>query len=595
MNVSDLILDFLAAQKVDRVFLMTGGHVSFLLDHLWGRTDIGYVCVAHEQAAAMAADGFSRMRPESIGVAVATSGPGAANLLTGIGCSWFDSIPALFLTGQVNSYESRGQRQVRQIGFQEMDIIGMARPITKWAATVDAPENILWHLEKAVHVAKSGRPGPVLLDIPMDFQRQDVDPDKLPHYQPEGEAAEVPADLDALVRRCAELLQRAERPAILAGGGVRNAQATGELRELAERLRMPVCLSMNGIDAFPHDHPNYAGFIGVYGNRGGNFTLANSDLILAVGSRLDSRQTGVDTSKFARFAKKIVVDIDARELGARFQPDIAVPCHARVFLRALLEALPREAGPDRTPWLARVARWREKYPPCPPEYRNTAAINPYLFLKALSARLGPEDTVVLDTGQNMVWGTQVLQPRGNMRMWTAGGMSPMGYSFPAAMGAGFAKPLGRAVCVIGDGGMQINIQELETVKRHGLPLSIIVINNGSLGLIRQFQDDYLGSRYVGSTTSHGYTTPDFVKVAEAYGIPALRITRPDQVAGGLERALSAAGPMLLDVQVEKGCNVIPKALMQHPMEDQFPYIELVEFLEQMIVEPIDPATYRIKS
>jgi len=242
-----------------------------------------------------------------------------------------------------------------------------------------------------------------------------------------------------------------------------------------------------------------------------------------------------------------------------------------------------------------VARWREKYPPCPPEYRNTAAINPYLFLEALSARLGPEDTVVLDTGQNMVWGTQVLQPRGNMRMWTAGGMSPMGYSFPAAMGAGFAKPLGRAVCVIGDGGMQINIQELETVKRHGLPLSIIVINNGSLGLIRQFQDDYLGSRYVGSTTSHGYTTPDFVKVAEAYGIPALRITRPDQVAGGLERALSAAGPMLLDVQVEKGCNVIPKALMQHPMEDQFPYIELAEFLEQMIVEPIDPATYRIKS
>ncbi|MCM0756027.1 thiamine pyrophosphate-binding protein [Desulfovibrio aminophilus] len=593
MNVSDLILDFLVARKVSHIFMMTGGHVSFLLDRLSARDDIGYVCVAHEQAGAMAADGFSRMRPESIGVAIATSGPGAANMLTGIGCSWFDSIPALFITGQVNTYESRGERQVRQIGFQEMDIIGMARPITKWAATLDAPENILLYLEKAVHIAKSGRPGPVLLDIPMNFQRQDVDPASLPHYVPEEEPSPAGADIASQVAATVELLRRARRPALLAGGGVRNASATGELRRLAERAQAPVCLSMNGIDAFPHDHPNYGGFIGVYGNRGGNFTLANCDLLLAVGTRLDSRQTGVDTSKFARFAKKVVVDVDPCELGARFAPDVAVSCDAKVFLKAVLEQLP--PAQDRGDWLGQVARWREKYPPCPPECRGSQDINPYEFLEVLSSRLGPRDTVVLDTGQNMVWGTQVLQPRAEMRMWTAGGMSPMGYSFPAAMGASLARPDGRSICLIGDGGMQINVQELETVRRLNPPLSVIVINNNSLGLIRQFQDDYLGSRHVGATDRNGYTAPDFVRVAEAYGLPALRITRREEVEAGVEKALRTAGPMLLDVRIPGGCNVIPKALMQHPMEDQYPYIPLDEFLEQMIVEPLDPGTYRIGS
>jgi Thiamine pyrophosphate-requiring enzymes [acetolactate synthase, pyruvate dehydrogenase (cytochrome), glyoxylate carboligase, phosphonopyruvate decarboxylase] len=593
MNVSDVILDFLVEQKVSEVFLMTGGHVAFLLDRLHGREDIGYVCVAHEQAAAMAADGFSRIRPDSIGVAIATSGPGATNLLTGVGCSWFDSIPCLFITGQVNTYESKGNKEVRQIGFQEMDIVSMAKPITKWAATVDSPEKILWYLEKALHVAKSGRPGPVLLDIPMNFQRQDIDLATIEHYTPPATEAEDPQPLSEQISQCLELIKSAKRPTILSGGGVRNAGATESLRALAERINAPVCVSMNGVDTFPHNHPNYAGFIGVYGNRGGNLTLANSDLVIAVGSRLDSRQTGVDTSKFARFAKKIVVDIDPKELGSRFTPTIALSCDAKDFLDRILEGIDFPVH-ERSDWLARVGAWRTQYPPCPPQYRDTSYVNPYMFLEALSDKLGPDDMIVLDTGQNMVWGTQILHPRERIRMWTAGGMSPMGYSFPAAMGASFANPKGRSICVIGDGGMQINIQELETIKRHNLPLTIIVINNGGLGLIRQFQDDYLGSRHVAATQPQGYTTPDFVKIAQAYDIAAIRVSTPGEIAAGVRQALNNGGPILIDVMIQPDCNVIPKALMGHPMEDQFPYLDKEELLAQMIVDPIDPATYRIE-
>ncbi|BDQ32902.1 thiamine pyrophosphate-binding protein [Pseudodesulfovibrio portus] len=592
MNVSDIIIDFLVGQNVSKVFLMTGGHVAFMLDHLYGREDIGYVCVSHEQAASMAADGYSRIRPDSIGVSIATSGPGATNLLTGIGCSWFDSIPSLHLTGQVNTNESKGDKPVRQIGFQEMDIVDMAKPITKWAATVDAPENILWYLEKAVHVAKSGRPGPVLLDIPMNFQRQDVDFDSLPHYVPEEDAVAPASGLERGIAECAALLAKAERPAILAGGGVRNGQATAELRRLAEKLNAPVCLSMNGIDAFPHDHPNYGGFIGVYGNRGGNLTLANSDLIIAVGSRLDSRQTGVDTGKFARFAKKVVVDIDPGEIGSRFTPDVAVHADSKDFLTGLLDAV-GDGCRCADEWLNRVRQWREAYPPCPPQYCGTEVLNPYMFMGALSEQLGPDDTVALDTGQNMVWGTQVIHPRQNIRMWTAGGMSPMGYSFPAAIGARLAREKGRAISIIGDGGMQINVQELETIARHNLALTVFVVNNSGLGLIRQFQDDYLGSRHVAATEPQGFTSPDFVAIAEAYGVKALRISDPAGLEAGIRESLAHDGPVLVDVQVDTTCNVIPKALMGHPMEDQFPYIDEQEFLDQMIVEPLDPASYRL--
>ncbi|MFH1912655.1 MAG: thiamine pyrophosphate-binding protein [Pseudomonadota bacterium] len=592
MNVSDIILDFLVSRKVTEVFLMTGGHVAFLIDRLFGRDDIRYVCVAHEQAAAMAADGFSRTRPDSIGVSIATSGPGATNLLTGIGCSWFDSIPSLHITGQVNTYEAKGDRDVRQIGFQEMDIVSMAKPITKWAATVDAPERILWYLEKAMHIAKSGRPGPVLLDIPMNFQRLDVDFDSLERFTPPEAPPFDRHALDQGIDQCVELFKAAERPALLAGGGVRNAQATAALLALSENLGIPVCLSMNGIDAFPHTHPNYAGFIGVYGNRGGNFTLANCDLLLAVGSRLDSRQTGVDTAKFARFARKVVVDIDPGELGSRFAPDVAINADARDFLASLLKAS-GALNKKNAEWLARVRAWREQYPPCPNQYRDTPDINPYMFMEALSARLGPDDTIVLDTGQNMIWGTQTLHPRDRMRMWTAGGMSPMGYSFPASMGARFARPEGRAISIIGDGGMQINIQELETIRRHNLRMTIFVINNGGLGLIRQFQDDYLGSRHVASAQSQGYTSPDFVEIAKAYGIKAIRISAPAQLAEGIADSLAHNGPVVVDVRLDRDFNVIPKALMNHPMEDQYPYIDEEEFLSQMIVEAIDPKSYRV--
>ena len=274
------------------MFLLTGGAISFIIDRFHLHDGIDYVCVAHEQAAAMAADAYSRMRPDTMGVALVTSGPGATNALTGVGCSWFDSIPCLIISGQVNTYESRGSLAVRQIGFQEMDIVEIARPITKLAAQVNRPEDILYMLEKAWHTAHSGRPGPVLLDIPMDVQRQEVDWDKLRRFTPDDDTPRYESNCRSELEEIRSLLENAERPVLLAGGGVRNSGGHEQLLRVAEKYGLPVCLSTNGIDSFPHDHPNFAGFIGVYGNRCGNFTLTNSDVLLAVGSRLDNRQTG---------------------------------------------------------------------------------------------------------------------------------------------------------------------------------------------------------------------------------------------------------------------------------------------------------------
>ncbi|HUU29647.1 MAG TPA: thiamine pyrophosphate-binding protein [archaeon] len=593
MLVSEIILDYLVSKDVKKVFLLTGGAVSFLVDKFHGREDIGHVCTAHEQSAAMAADAYSRMRPESIGVAIATSGPGGTNLLTGIGCSWFDSIPVLMITGQVNTYEAKGKLHVRQIGFQELDIVDVVRPITKFAAQVNDPQDILYFLQKAVHIAKSGRPGPVLLDIPMDIQRREVDLSTLRQFIPEDDTSTYHINCRDRMDACLELLCSSKRPILLAGGGVRNAGATGALKAVSERLGIPVGTSTNGIDSFPHDHPNFAGFIGVYGNRAANFALASCDLLIAVGSRLDSRQTGVKCELFARKARKIVVDIDAEELNVRIKADVALHSDARVFLDHLGQATEKLEFPDHSEWLEKIRQWKFQYPACPPEARNlTDRINPYVFLEALSKELGPDDVVTLDSGQNMLWGMQTISSRARMRMFTAGGMSPMGYSLPAAIGAAFAHKQGRIVCLIGDGGLQINIQELETLCRYNLPVSVFVMNNKSLGLIRQFQDDYLNARYVASVPQEDYPRPDFARIAAGYGIKSMKITVPDEIPRALKEVLNTQGPALCDVNLYPRSDVYCKAVMGHPIEDQQPYLEREELFSNILID-FDKAVYQL--
>ncbi|MBN2711566.1 MAG: thiamine pyrophosphate-binding protein [Planctomycetes bacterium] len=596
-NLSDCIFDLLASAGVEHIYGMTGGAIAFMLDRLAFRDDIRFICTAHEQAASMMAEACARVAPDSFGVAIGTSGPGAANLLTGIGCAWFDSVPCLFITGQVNTYESKGDRPVRQSGFQEMDIAAMAAPITKFSSRATTPEELLPMLREAISQMLTGRPGPVLLDIPMNLQRQeievteaDLDLQSLLKSIKDDRPKVVQKELDATV----ELLKRSRRPVLIVGGGVRRAGGDAPLLALAEKLGCPVCLSMNGIDCFPHDHPLFAGLLGVYGTRSANTVVANADLILAVGSRLDSRQTGVNTDIFGRAAKIIVVDIDPNECGYRLSTELKITADASIFLFSLLESMQESSVTPDKEWLAHIEMLRGKYLSQPESVAPDKLPSPYHVLDVLSGELKGDELVALDTGQNMVWAMQTMRVRGGMRMFTAGGMSPMGYSLPAAIGASLSKNGAPAIAVIGDGGMQINIQELETLHRLNLPVKIFILNNGALGLIRQFQGENMAGREIASSTKGGYSSPDFTAIAKAYGIPANSSQNGAEMKKAIREALATPGPFVCDIMIDEYSTVLPKIRVQHPPEDQYPYLPPEEIRANMLIDPIATSTYRWK-
>ena len=586
MKLSDYVIDFISRQGVGHVFEFIGGAITHLIDSIHHRTDMECVSVHHEQSGAFAAEAYARINGR-LGVAMATSGPGALNMVTGIGSCWFDSVPCLFITGQVNTYEYKFDRPVRQIGFQETDIVSVVKPLTKYAVLVTEPESIRYHLEKAVWLAQSGRPGPVLLDIPMNVQRTQIDPDTLPGFLGSAEHAALsarPALDDAAVRKVAEMLRSAERPVILAGGGVRCSGAARELQELVELTGVPVVTTLLGLDVLQHDSPAFFGMIGAYGNRFGNMTLANSDFLLILGARLDSRQTGTRPDTFGRAARKVHVDIDPHELNAKVQVDLALQADVREFLSALIRELAGSARPDLGSWYGVINGFREKYP----TYADPAefpGIDPNRFMEILSERCGEGDTVCLDVGQNQMWAGQSFRLKRNQRMLISGGMGAMGFALPAAMGAAIALPGQRAVALAGDGGIQVNIQDLDTIVNHRLPVKVIVLNNACLGMVRQFQDMYFGGRR--QSTVIGYSCPDLVKIAGAYGLPAFTIDSLDGAAAVLDEALALEGPAFVEVRLEQNTCVNPKLVVNRPIEDMSPHLDRGELADAMLIDLVD--------
>lgn len=598
MKLSDFVIDFLASQKIKHVFTVTGGACAHLIDSFHGRKDISYVCVQHEQAGAMAAEAYSRVGP-GLGTVIVTSGPGATNLITGICCAWFDSIPCLFISGQVNTFESRGDLGVRQVGFQETDIISIVQSVTKNAEMVLDPQQIRYQLEKAVHLAQSGRPGPVLLDIPMNIQRAEVDPEKLQGYQPsvENEGAAVEG---ALIQNCLQMIRAAQRPMVLAGGGLRIGGAIKEFFEFLKATGIPVVTTWSGIDLLAHDHPLYVGQIGVYGNRGANFAIQNSDLLISLGSRLDTRQTGGRPETFARGAKKIVVDVDPEELKKRVHPDVAVCADVKVVLGALNQACRGQTFPLFTAWQKRTREWKDRYPAVLPEWRSQeGSVNAYVFMEALSKALAPGDVIVTDCGGNLTWTIQGFHVKENQRLFSAMGNSPMGYSLPAAIGA--CVGLGgqrRVIGIIGDGGLQMNIQEFQTIKHYNLPIKLFIMNNHSYGIIKQFQEMYFSGRYEATVKDHGYSFPDFVKVAQAYGLRAETIVDHTALSSKLNSIISSEGSVICDVNLSDDQKLVPKLEFNRSIEDQTPYLDRKEFLSNMIVDPLPeslPALEQISS
>lgn len=586
MLVCQFIVDFVKSQKVKHVFLITGGAIAFVVDKIGTTKNIQYVCMHHEQAAAMAADSYSRLGP-GLGVAMATSGPGATNLITGICCSYFDSIPTLLVTGQVNTSEQSSKLKVRQLGFQETKIVDIVKPITKFAAELEKPQDIRFLLEKAVYIAKSNRPGPVLVDIPINLQYAEINENKLKGFAPPQKKLTKDPTLKKKVGSTIDLIKNSSRPIILVGFGNHISRCEKEIKNFVEMTSIPIVTTWSAVDLFPFNHPLLVGQSGVYGSRAANFAIQNADLLIAVGARLDTRQTA-NPASYAREAKKVVVDIDEAELhkGRGLTPDIAINCDAKQFLKVVHSLKGKIKTAKVLNWKKQIKSWKRKYPILKEKYLKEAGyVNPYVFIKVLSDLLPGDAIIIPDEGGNLTWTMQAIQIKGSQRLFSAFGNSPMGYALPAAIGACFATNRKRPIIVItGDGGLQLNIQEFQTIAHHKLPIKIIVLNNKSYGIIKQFQDTWLKSRYEAS--QKGYSTPDFIKVAKAYGIGAVRIKNHQEIKSKLKRVLSSKTAVFCEVQLSPDQKIFPKLEFGRPLEDQSPLLTKKEFLKNMIVKPL---------
>ncbi len=585
MKLSDYVIDFIIKQGVSHIFEFVGGAIVHLLDSTYEREDIECVSVHHEQAGAFAAEAYARVNGK-LGVAMATSGPGALNMLTGIGSCYFDSVPCLFITGQVNTYEYKFDSPVRQIGFQETDIVSVATPLTKYAELVVDAQRIRYHLEKAVYLAQSGRPGPVLIDIPMNIQRAQIEADLLEsffdseEYNLMQQQEECTKQLDEIVN----MIGVAKRPVILVGGGVRTANAADELLEFIAQTGFPVVTSLMGLDVVPHDHPAFVGIIGSYGNRYSNLALANCDLLLILGSRLDTRQTGTRPDTFAREAKKIQVDIDPFELNAKIKLDVAINYDVKDFLVLLNKKIREVKKLDISSWYERIHLYKERYPTASKVIEDNS-IEPNAFMEMLSQYSKDGDIVCLDVGQHQMWAAQSFRLKKNQRMLNSGGMGAMGFALPAAIGAVKANPDVNGIVIAGDGGIQLNIQELDLIAKQKLPIKIVVLNNGCLGMVRQFQDLYFNGRR--QSTVVGYSCPDFIKIAEAYGIAAYEITSFETASTIIKQVFKESGPVFVNVQLELATVINPKLVVNRPIEDMSPHLDRKELKVMMLIDLVE--------
>jgi acetolactate synthase-1/2/3 large subunit len=571
MTGAEYIAEFLRQRGVEQVFLMTGGACAFIIDAIARNPGLKYVCFQHEQAAAMAADASWRIQ-RKVGVTVATSGPGATNLITGIACSYFDSIPTLHITGQVNQNEKATYQgaAVRQAGFQETKIVEIVRPITKFAVQVTNGDELKNALVTAYNQAISGRMGPVLIDVPMDVQKADVA--EFIHYAPPAIQPPDAAHLAATRQTLEEFFADSSRPLVLAGAGIGLAGAEEQVFAWLRNSGLPFVSSWNGLSYFDHDLPNYCGQIGVYGNRGANFLIQNCDRLLVLGSRLDNRQRSGDANSFASKARIHVIDVDGAEIDK-----YANNCHITgtrldiAALPAVLDDLSVACGAPA--WNEYVAEMKARYfGRCESTIAsNQGTLSPYAAVQRINDLIDDDACVAVDTGATLCWVYQSFHRRRHA-LFTAGGNSPMGYALPAAIGAALYQPERQVVCCIGDGGLQLNIQELQTLRFHNLNVKIFVFHNSGYGIIKQFQDQYCAGRY--AATGTGYSAPDFCKVAAAYGIPATRVTAVDQLE---PTSFDEPGPALIELVLHPNTWIEPKLVMGHSIDDQFPYLSDREY------------------
>ena len=566
MKVSDYIVKFLENMDVKYVYGMIGGSITHIFDSLGKSRKLKFVHCYHEQAAAFGASAAAKLSG-NLSVSLVTSGPGATNLITGIADAYFDSSPVLFITGQVNTYDFKYDLKVRQKGFQETDIVKMVKPITKYSVLVDDVKNVESELKKAVSIALDGRKGPVLLDLPMNIQRQ------LIKVSPSSFAIDISkrecALSDKVANNILKLISSSKAPVILAGGGCNASDSKRALLKFAEKLNAPVVVSLMGKDVFPHDHKLFGGFIGAYGNRYGNLLMAKSDLLIVLGARLNSRQIGNEITPF--LDKKVIrIDIDKDELGSsKLKHLVELVCDVEQFLRSmnLILVKRKEILPKNEKYILNIQKLKKRFDPVSELRRAHEEDWHYRVMRSISENLADDDIVCADVGQNQILAAQVLNIRKNQRFINSGGMAPMGYALPAAIALSIETDK-RAIVVTGDGGMQINIQELNNVAARKLPIIIFVFNNKSLGMIKQFQKLYFNSNYFATDKDSGYNSCNFIEIAKAYGIRSVLIKQNKKALSEISKILrKTKTPLLVEIEMDYQSYLYPKLEFNKPIDE----------------------------
>jgi acetolactate synthase-1/2/3 large subunit len=565
MKLSDYIIYYFESQGITVIFGYIGGMITHLVDSIAHNERIQFIQTYHEQTAAIAAEGYAR-ESGKFGVAISTSGPGATNMITGIADAYFDSIPVVYITGQVNTYEYKYDKPVRQQGFQETDVVSIVKPITKYAKFIDKAEDIRYELEKAVYIATHGRKGPVLLDIPMNIQRTEINQDILNNYIPEKEEVEIP-DIDNIQK----LLSNAERPLLLLGAGCNNANTQDAIMKFVSLTNIPAVTSLLGKGSIDETYPYYMGMIGSYGNRCANMCIANSDLLIALGTRLDTRQTGAQFDSFLKNGKIIHVDIDWNELKYnRLKNRIKVCSDVILFLDNInYESLHFQ---DYIIWHEYLLKLKKNYNQGKEIERFVENKSPYKFIQTLNQYTEENNTVIADIGQNQMWAAQTVQLKKGQHFITSGGLAPMGFSLPVAIGMAFADPSKDIFALSGDGGFHIAVQSLMLISQYNLPVKIIVMNNNALGMITQFQHLYFDDRMAATTKEGGYEVPDIKYIAAAYKLPYFKITENDLSNKILLDKIFASKNCIVEYQIDELTTVSPKLEFDKPIYQPTPLL-----------------------
>jgi acetolactate synthase-1/2/3 large subunit len=577
MKLSDYVVDFLYRKGTRHIFGMSGGAAVHLFDSAKRHEKLTPIFMAHEQSAAMAADAYYRVSGD-VGACVVTSGPGATNLLTGVCCSFYDSVPTMMITGQVATHRLKGKRNVRQVGFQETDTQSIFSTVTKSVTQLIAPEDIARVLESSYKIATSERQGPVLVDIPDDLQRVNVE---LINEEISNQQVPVTIPNEQLVREIKsvfEKLSKAERPLIILGGGLNTPRKADELKIFLKLAAVPIVQTWAGLDLIPYDWPNRVGTFGVYGSRLGNFAVQNADLIICLGSRLSQNLTGGSLPNFANSARIVMVDVDRGELnkfdGYGIWIKDRICCSMQDFLEIAIQEVGNYDFKNIEPWIDKIDHWRGQLPsdrlPSPPN--DVGYVDANDFVEMLSQVMSEDELIFVDTGGNLTWTCNGLRVKERQRVISAWNFTPMGYALPAAIGGCFAASGQSITCIIGDGGLQLCLGELATVVRHKLPIKIILFNNHSHGIQKQTLETWLNGNYAGVDPTSGLGLSDFSLVPRAMGLDARFISKTDEILSVLQGAYETSGPVFINVEINPNQKLFPFVKSGDPLDIQTPLL-----------------------